>query len=131
MILPCSNLLRVVCCGALLLALLGCSRSAVVIVPEEASRADEPTIKKTVARGHADESEGNTFTFPDDAGGVLLAKVLPPKQPEIMRPERTESPRGSSSSTFMKPPALPLPPSHAALPSLPDEGKRSPLRPRL
>lgn len=31
----------------------------------------------------------------------------------------------------MKPPALPLPPSHAALPRLPDEGKRTPLRPRL
>src|SRR5690348_6371579 len=101
MILRCSNLHRDVWRGVLLLALLGCSRSAVVMGPEESSRADEPAIKKTVARGQAGESEGNRFTFPDDAGGVLLAKVLPPKPVEIMRPERTEPPRRSSSSAFM------------------------------
>lgn len=131
MILCCSHRHRDVWCGVLLLALLGCSRSTVIMVPEETSRADEPAIKKTVVRGQADESEGNRFTFPDDAGGVLLAKVLPPKPVELMRPERPEQPRRSSSSAFMKPPALPLPPSHAALPSLPDEEKRTPLRPRL
>ncbi|HTU94177.1 MAG TPA: hypothetical protein VMF69_29125 [Gemmataceae bacterium] len=131
MIPRCSNVFGKVCRGGLLLALLGCSRSAVVVIPEEPSRADEPAVKKTVARGQAEEPERNSFTFPDDAGGVLLAKVLPPKATETVWPQRSEAPRRSSASAFMKPPALPLPPSHAAPPRLPEEGRRTPLRPRL
>jgi hypothetical protein len=131
MILHCSNLLRTTCCGGLLLALLGCSRSAVVVMPEEPARAEEAAVKKTVARGQADTTERNSFTFPDDAGGVLLAKVLPPNATEAVRLERSEPSRRSSPSAFMKPPALPLPPSHAVLPRLPDAGKHISLRPRL
>ena len=131
MSLRCSKLLGNVCCGGLLLALLGCSRSAVVMVPEESSRAEEAVAQKTVARGQAEEPEENRFIFPDDSGGVLLAKVLSPTAAETIRSERTEPRRRSSPSASMKPPALPLPRSHAVLPRLPVEGKRTPLRPRL
>jgi hypothetical protein len=119
---------KMLCCNCLLLALLGCSRSAVVIDPEGASQADESSARR-VARGQADDAEGTSFTFPDDAGGVLLAKALTPKEPDKTRPERTETPRRSAKP--MKVPSLPLPPSNAFLPALPSSVKATPLRPRL
>ncbi|HTU16541.1 MAG TPA: hypothetical protein VMG10_00635 [Gemmataceae bacterium] len=131
MILCFSKVLRNVCCGGLLLASLGCSRSAVVMVPEEPSRADEAVAKETLARGQADEAPGSSFSFPDDAGGVLLAKVLPPKPSETLLTKRTEPPRQSALSASMKPPALPLPPGQAILPRLPDVRQHAPLRPSL
>jgi len=120
------------CCGGLLLALLGCSRSAVVVAPEGASHADEPATKvRQVARGQDAEAENARFAFPDDAGGVLLAKVLTPKETPASRPDRTPPPRRSSSSVGMKPPTLPLPPSHTAMPHPPSLVKSAPVRPRL
>ena len=122
-----SDLLAKVCCGGLLMALLGCGRSAVVVAPEGTSLADEPVV----ARGKADEPADTSFTFPEDAGGELLAKVLPPKEPQVPRPNRVE-PRGvTSASQRMKPPSLPLPPSHASLPRLPASAPSAPLHPRL
>lgn len=131
MILRCSKALRIISCGTLMLLLLGCSRSAVVMAPEEPSRAEEVPLKKPVVRAQVDEAEKNSFSFPDDAGGALLVRVLTPKPIETMRAEVNESPRRSRSPSAMKPPALPLPPSSASLPRLPDEGSRLPLRPRL
>src|SRR5262249_48963172 len=61
----------------------------------------------------------------------LLAKVLPPKQPETSRLDRAEPPSHPSASLQMKPPALPLPPSHVAMPRLPAAIKPVPLQPRL
>jgi len=119
-----------VCFGGLLLAAMGCSRSAVVVAPEGASHADE-LASAPVVRGQDGEGDGASFSFPDDAGGVLLAKVLPPKEMEASRMYRTEPPRRSTLLANMKPPALPLPTSHAAMPRLPDPAKPTPLRPRL
>jgi hypothetical protein len=119
-----------VCWGGLLLALLGCSRSAVVMAPAGAPHADE-SDSPAVARGKSDEPAGTPFAFPEDASGVLLAKVLPPKQPEVSRLDRAAPPSYPSASLQMKPPALPLPPSHAAIPRLPAAIKPVPLRPRL
>jgi hypothetical protein len=115
--------------SGLLLALLGCGRSAGVVAPEDAS-AGEPLAPHRTARGQSDDSEGKSFTFPDDAGGALLAKALSPKEPmPPPRPERVVSSR--RTSVFRKPPTLPLPPSHAALPQLPVTASLTPLRPRL
>ncbi len=119
------------CCGGLLLALLGCSRSAVVVDPESASHAEESAVSRRVARGQDAEGENARFTFPDDAGGVLLAKVLPPKETDPSSFERTQPRRRSSSPLRMKPPTIPLPPSHAAMPHPPVLTKSAPLRPRL
>jgi hypothetical protein len=125
-----STVLAKVCWGGVLLALLGCSRSAVVMAPEGASHADESDAP-AAARGKADEQVGTPFAFPEDASGVLLAKVLPPKEPEMSRPDHAAPPSHPSASLQMKPPALPLPPSHAAMPRLPAAIKPVPLRPRL
>jgi hypothetical protein len=122
--------LRQMCYGGLLLAAMGCSRSAVVVAPEGASHADE-LAATPIVRGQDGESDGASFSFPDDAGGVLLAKVLPPKETEAARVDRTEPLRRSALSANWKPPALPLPASHAAMPRLPDPAKPVPLRPRL
>ncbi len=123
--------IRMLCCVSASMALLGCSRSAVVMAPANPSRVEESSAEKTVARGRAEDSERTSFTFPDDDGGALLAKVLPPQDVETTRPERTPSPPRSSASDFLKPPTLPLPSSHATLPHLPVDSKRSPLHPRL
>lgn len=114
-----------------MLALLGCSRPTVVMAPPDPSQADEPAVHKTAAREQADQPEEDPFAFPDDAGGVLLAKVLPPKAVETAWRQPTGPLRRSSVSTLMRPSALPLPPSHADLPRLPDEEKCAPLRPRF
>ncbi len=131
MIAQSSVAIRMLCWGGVLLALGGCSRSAVVMAPENPSRVEESSAPKTLARGRAEDSERTSFTFPDDAGGALLARVLPPKDVEPTWPERTQPPRRSSASDFLKPPALPLPLSQAALPRMPDERKLSPLHPHL
>jgi hypothetical protein len=125
-----SALLVKVCCGGLLLAVLGCSRSAVVVTPEGASRADEPAAPP-VARGKIDEPAGTPFAFPEDAGGALLAKVLPPKEPEAPRTDRSKPARRPATSRQMESPTLPLPPHRAAMPRLPASAKLIPLRPRL
>jgi hypothetical protein len=132
MLLRSSCMLRTMCCGGLLVALFGCRRSAVVVVPERASHAEESTAEpRQVARGKDAEVENAPFAFPDDAGGVLLTKVLTPKETEAARPDRTHPLRRSSSTARMKPPTLPLPPSHAAMPHPPLLVKSAPLRPRL
>ncbi|MHB1425230.1 MAG: hypothetical protein ACYC3I_18830 [Gemmataceae bacterium] len=130
---------RTLCRGGLLLAFLGCSRSTVVMAPDNAPRAEEAIPAKIVARGQADEAEENPFAFPEDAGGLLLAKTLPPQDPDAMLPvadplRESEShrsePAPALSSDFLTPPVIPLPPSHAAVPSWPDD-RRSLLQPHL
>jgi hypothetical protein len=121
--------IKMLCWSVLMLGLPGCSRSAVVMLPENTSSTYEATSQKTVARAQSDDSETASFAFPEDAGGALLAKVLPPKDVEWTQLERSGMPRLSSASAFMKPPALSLPPSHAVLPRLPDEARPSRLHP--
>jgi hypothetical protein len=160
--------------GGLLLSLLGCSRSAVMMAPENNTpsgdavnkkppthtraddlatkkplarakaeqqdskkppthaQADEIANKKLVARGKAEESKVVPFMFPEDAGGVLLAKILPPKDAPTTRLEqRQPTPRRALVSSFAAPPVLPLPSSHAPMPRLPSETRRGSLRPSL
>lgn len=159
--------------GGLLLSLLGCSRPAVVMAPENNSRSDEAAsqkplaltrteelaAKKPVARAKVEQEEskkplaraegGETankktqtlgpekpkvvpFRLPEDAGGVLLAKILPPQDAPTTRLEqRQPTPRRSSDSSFAAPPVLPLPSSQAAMPRLSPKAKRVSLRPSL
>lgn len=118
------------CCGGLLLAALGCSRSAVVVTPETASQAEEPAAP-AVVRARAAEPAAAPFAFPDDAGGVLLAKVLPPREPQAPEAERPAPSRSGSASLRMNPPTPPLPPSRTDLPRLSLTLTPPPLRPRL
>ncbi len=116
--------------SVLLLAVMGCSRSEVVVTPDSATRADEPATR-LAARGQDGEADGAGFSFPDDAGGVLLAKVLPPKDMEAVRLDRTERRHRSAPAKNLNPPALPLPAAHAIMPRLPAPTKPAPLRPRM
>ncbi len=129
--LPCPAPLRKMCVGGLLLALAGCSRSAVVVAPENASRADEPAAARQVVPRQDGETEDVRFAFPEDAGGDLLAKVLPPKETEAPPLERAEPPRRSAASARWTSPALPLPTTPTAMPRLPRPVKTTPLLPRL
>lgn len=119
--------------AVLLLALAGCSRSTVVGTPEHSSFAEDTPVPTTAVRAQSEEEkEPKRFAFPDDAGGVLLAKVLPPKDVETVSLDRPRSPRRSLAVPFDKAPTLPLPPSRGdAVPHLPADGKHATLRPRL
>lgn len=121
--------------AALVLALAGCSRSTVVGTPENSSLGDETPVQQTVVRAQAKEvdpsEEAEPFAFPDDTGGLLLAKVLPPRDLEATPFDRPHSPRRAPDSAFDQLPALPLPPSRADVPRLPTNGRRLALRPRL
>ena len=121
--------LAMVCWGGLLLALAGCSRSAVV-APEGTTHADEPA-RPVLTRGQSDETDNVAPLFPDDAGGRLLAKMLPPREPDNLRLSRPEVPRPVAASIRMDPPDLPLPPNQTAMPRLPAPARGSPLWPRL
>lgn len=169
---------RTAAAGGLLLCLLGCSRSAVVMAPENNAHSDESASAKSLARAQTDESasakpsaraqtdnaasdksparggveeaaskkpvaqaakndaKAAPFRFPEDAGGRLLAKVLPPKdveptrlQPIAPAPRRAKG--SPSPSDYGKLPSLPLPPTSAALPRLSGETRDVRLRPTL
>jgi hypothetical protein len=121
-------------CGAcgvgMILAMLGCSRTAVVVAPESTTQAEEVTTR-AVVRGQDGEGDGAEFAFPDDKGGVLLAKVLPPRETETVRMDRTVSHEQVTGPESMKLPTLPLPSTLAAMPRLPALANSPPLRPRL
>jgi hypothetical protein len=117
-------------CGGLVAGLISYVRPPAGLPTEEAftpglvraQAAEEPAPAKEPA-----PPEG--FRFPDDAGGALLAKVLPPSEAGGPSADRTRGPRRLTQSK-LTPPALPLPPAVAVLPRLP-ASKRQPLRPRL
>jgi hypothetical protein len=125
------DLPKKLCAAALFLTLSSCSRTAVVVSPENGSLTEEPAVQTAVSRAQAEDAEPGRFLFPADAGGILLAKVLPPQDVQTTRRGQSPLPRRSTDSDFLKPPTLPLPPSYALLPHLPDDDTRALLRPRL
>jgi hypothetical protein len=120
-------------CGGLLGGLASCGRPTAGVPSDEAftpgvaraQAAEEPAPAKEPAPSAA---EG--FRFPDDVGGALLAKVLPPSEAGGPTADRTRGPRRSTAPQGLDAPALPLPPTVPVLPRLP-ASKRQPLRPRL
>lgn len=125
-----STWLAIMCRGGFLVALVGCSRSAVVVAPEGATHAEEPA-PALLARGQSDEADEPAPLFPEDAGGRLLAKLLPPREPDGLGSPHPGNLRPVAASIRMNPPDLPLPPSQSAMPRLPAPARTSPLRPRL
>lgn len=90
-----------------------------------AQAADEPTAPKPEL-----PPEPPSFRFPEDAGGALLAKLLPPSQAGGPSADRARGPRRPMTRRELDAPTLPLPPAVPVLPRLP-ASKRQPLRPRL
>lgn len=104
--------------------LLGCNRSTVV-VPDHLSSTEE-----SVVRAKVDTMESTSFILPEDDGGKLLAKLLPPNRPRHESLHQTTSFTRKSSAAFPIP-TLPLPSSEAALPRLPERGRGNHTFPRL
>jgi hypothetical protein len=115
--------------GILLCCLTGCSRPAVVVSAE----ASSPVL---VARGQEEDSAKEAppdeapFRLPNDRGGELLAKVLPPQDYRHPTAERAEGPRRLPPSSIESP-TVDLPPNPTAIPRLPPDSNHKPLQPRL
>ncbi len=113
----------------ILAASLGCGRPAVVAPSGDSLSAAEPSPHS--AKEADNEAYGPPFHFPDDAGGALLAKVLPPT--DVKEPLSATNPgpgRLAPPAGFDAPP-LTLPPSQALPLSPPAKGNRTPLAPHL
>jgi len=111
--------------GLVCVGLLGCSRPSRVAVEGEAAAAPpahSASIRSLAAIDEPNEFVGveavATFSFPDDAGGRLLAAKLTPAQPPRMPAERKTAPRLRASSAADRA-DIPLPPAIVPLPRLP------------
>jgi hypothetical protein len=125
-----SGLLLRVAVAVSLSVLAGCGRTPAVVPEETTSLVEDEPVKTKVVRAQAEDSETARFAFPDDVGGVLLAKVLPPRDPETTLRAHSLRKRGPVD-TSMRPPSLPLPPSMADVPRSPTSDKHVALRPRV
>jgi hypothetical protein len=123
-------LARLLSLGCLLLGAAACSRSAAV-APAEAPPAESPGAEATAAPPDgAPDSPVASFRLPDDRGGELLARLLPPA--EARRPlADPPAPRHLPPPAGLNLPDPPPPPAAVALPRLPAAPRRAPLRPRL
>ncbi len=112
------------------LAVSGCGRQAVV-----APVADVMPDRNPDAPGAQPKDEGpaGSFAFPRDAGGALLARVLPPADTPGGPGDRATHPVPRPAPAGIKATIDPLPPARAqnAAPSLPAKARVAPLLPRL
>ena len=98
----------------------GPNRFVVVVDPTESMAAGDPV---------EDAKEGEGFRFPDDRGGQILSKVLPPSEKAPPAGHDAPAPRRHPPPPNVEKPTAPLPPVPVDLPRLP-AGKPEPLRPR-
>jgi hypothetical protein len=110
-------------CGVLV-GLPGCTRTA--LSPE--APAEEPS--KPAAENKEAPQPAETFRFPKDAGGAVLAEKLAPSLSAERQSGRSGK-RGIASVSDLKLPEMPLPQQAAELPRLPAPRKLHLLRPRL
>jgi hypothetical protein len=116
--------------GALLPSLAGCGQPSAPAVAQEARPAD--TAPGRVVRAKAEEQQaGDGFRFPDDKGGRLLAKELPPPERTPRAEESgTPAPRPLPGAPGLEQPAVLLPANQGQVPRLPSQRGGPPLRPR-
>jgi hypothetical protein len=105
--------------------LAGCDRSAAYVqeVKPAAVVAEAPPAENKPA-------EPEPFRFPDDRGGALAARLLPPAGNRPL-PSRTTEPVRTPVPPSLESPTAPLPPSVTQVVRLPAEPPRRTLRPRL
>jgi hypothetical protein len=111
--------------------LCGCYRAQGIVVQKPTS--DERS-ENVVARGKADDDEVVTdgFRFPDDKGGELLARLLPPAlDAAALKDHVPHAPPRSKAPPNLEVPTLPLPPALPGMPRVNLEPKRPVLLPRL
>ena len=113
-----------------LVALCGCARPQVTPVTDGLSAA-EPAPHGPDAADDPRAEDAPAFRFPDDAGGALLAKVLPPADVQGPPDDPGGGPRRPPAALDARPPALPLPPGQPAPPPVPGERARKAPAPHL
>jgi hypothetical protein len=115
----------------------GCGRPNVAAISPGAAAVEQaPHSSGEADRGPADDrkdGDAPVFQFPDDAGGQLLARVLPPADVKGPLNEPNPGPHRPTGVAPLAapPPSLPLPPSQAAPPPVPGERNRKSPAPRL
>jgi hypothetical protein len=112
-----------------LAASLGCGRPAVVVPSGNGLSAAEPAPHSAPEADK--QADAPPFHFPDDAGGALLAKVLPPTDVKGPLEGVKAGPRRQASLAGLDAPPLTLPPSQAGPPRLSAERTRKLLTPHL
>jgi hypothetical protein len=118
-----------VCLAGIVAASAGCGRPAVVAPSGDGLSAAEPSPHS--AKDADKEADAPPFHFPDDAGGALLAKVLPPTEVKGPLNAPNAGPRRLPSPAGFDAPPSTLPPSQALPPRLSAERNRKPLAPHL
>jgi len=115
--------LLVIGCGLL----AGCGRSEAIVQEENPG----PTL--VVAPPATDKAapEPEPFRFPDDRGGALAARLLPPGGNDPVLPRRTPEPVRRPVPASLETPTPPLPPTVNQVVRLPAEPPRRTLQPRL
>jgi hypothetical protein len=131
--------------GYLLISLVGCGVANTAVdtmeKQEEAERdaeANRMLCSQNLKELHVDLSnspaeeakeDAEGFRFPDDRGGQILSKVLPPSE-KTLPPAAHDAPAPRRlPPAALERPSLPLPPAPAEMPRLP-AGKAHALRPR-
>jgi hypothetical protein len=120
-------------CGCVVISLAGCSRSTTIV--EHGSRTEE-SRPALVSRGQEPseetQAEKASCAFPQDAGGILLAKLLAPAETEGIPTRETVQRRVKQQTGNLDLPPLPLPMSPAAhLPMVPTKQPPISIQPRL
>jgi hypothetical protein len=119
-------------------AVVGCGRPIVIAPEADRAGAAEVARPREIERlppGDGAEFKADPdapmFRFPDDAGGAILTKLLPPTELRGPLNEPNPGPRRLLPPPGLESPAHPLPPTQAPLPRMAGERNRAPLRPRL
>jgi hypothetical protein len=121
--------------GYLVVSILGCGavntgvESMVQQVEEQQVTRNEvdQVPGSLLARDAKEDAEG--FHFPDDRGGQILSKLLPPSEKAVPLAEREAPAPRRHPPPGLEKPLVPLPPVPADMPRLP-AGKPPALRPR-
>jgi len=113
----------------------GCNQPHAAFVAASATTAEpappavgDPT---NVPAGEKKDPDATAFRFPDDAGGTLLSKVLPPADVKGPLVDPGAGPRRPSPGGLDAPPPSPPPRTSPPAPPSPPERPRKALAPRL
>ncbi len=106
------SLLTVIVVG--LLGSAGCGRPLVSAAPQMGGTKGEERTAHLAKSGNptaekAPKADPGGFRFPDDRGGRLLARLLPPPEKSAVSPTISTGPRRAPASSALEQPAQPLP----------------------
>ena len=130
-----AKLLSTFCVGFCVIG-LGCGKSdseaaKPIVAAQEAPQITEKAVEE-VAKEPAEKAAplpvGGSYQFPDDEGGKLLAKILPPKAPLAFAPSSVQAPIVRSLPPALSNPEVPFLPN-LATPTLYPLNPLTPTRP--